>query len=164
MTWRSTVAESTSAGVILVRRAVADDPDREQFPELVAAVNEDPARFLDHDLATEHDGRRLAIARIDAIDRLGVVNAWIQVERQLDRGPREPIIELLEQRREWILEHGGRDDRLEDGDERTPAAPKRVLWIDEDGEPYERSSADERLEERLDRAEQEAVATDEGVS
>lgn len=129
-----------------VRRLVADDPDREEFPELVDAVGEDPARFLDHNFEGDH--RTLVVARIRAIDQLGVVNAWIQIERELVRGPREPVIELLEQRREWILEHGGREDRLQDEDERTPAAPKDVVWLDEDGEPYERTSADAKLRER----------------
>lgn len=148
--------------MIPVRRAVADEPDRQQFPELVEAINEDPAQFLDHDLDADHDQRRLAVGRIEVIDYLGVVNAWIQVERQLDRGPRDPIIELLEQRREWILEHGDRDERLEAAGERTPAPPKSVIWIDEDGEPYQRTSAERRFQERLERAEKQAIATDGG--
>lgn len=145
-----------------MRRAVAGDPDRQQFQEIVDAIGEDPAQFLDHDLAADGDRRRLAIARIEGIDHLGVVNAWVQVERELDRGPRERVIELLEQRRDWLLEHGDRDDRLEDDHERAQVAPKDVVWLDEDGEPYERGGADKRLQERLERAEQEAVATDGG--
>lgn len=115
---------------------VAVTPERERFPEIEAAIGEDPARFLDTTLVD--DRRELVVARIRGIDGLDVVDAWIQVEQALDRD-RESVRELLERRRDWLLEHGDRKERL-DG-ERSPAAPKEVVWIDEDGEPYDRSTS-----------------------
>lgn len=126
-------------------RTVAAEADRERFPEIEASIGEDPADVLDRDVIergpkhTSKTARPQLVARIRGIDYLGVVNAWIQVERALDRGPREPVMELLERRRDWLLENGDRDDRL-DG-ERTPAAPKDAVWFDEDGEVYDRSTS-----------------------
>ena len=81
---------------------------------LKAKLGENPARFLDHDLIergnrhTDHTLQRLVRARIRGIDRLEVVNAWIAVERKLDRGPRDRIINLLEQRKAFLEDHGER--------------------------------------------------------
>ncbi|MFC4550076.1 MULTISPECIES: hypothetical protein [Halorussus] len=78
-------------------------------------LGENPARFLDHDLVehgsghTDHTLQRLVFARIRGIDRLEVVNAWIAVERKLDRGPRSRVIDLLEERRAYLEEYGERD-------------------------------------------------------
>ena len=78
-------------------------------------LGENPARFLDHDLVeygnrhTDHTLQRLVQARIRGIDRLEVVNAWIAVERKLDRGPRDRIIDLLEERKAHLEDHGERD-------------------------------------------------------
>lgn len=77
-------------------------------------IGENPARFLDRDLVergpnhTTTSGRELFLARVRAIDYIGVANAWIMVERELDRGPRDAVIDLLEQRRDHLIEHGER--------------------------------------------------------
>jgi len=140
---------------------------REQFTEIAERIGEDPARYLDSDVVergrghTTSTGRDLLFARIRGIDRLGVINAWIQVERALERGPREPVITLLERRRDWLLENGDSEDRP-DG-EREPSAPKEVVFLDEDGEPYERSSIEAKLRERREAA-AAAVATDGGCT
>lgn len=82
-------------------------------------LGENPARFLDHDLVergnrhTDRTLQRLVRARIRGIDRLEVVNAWIAVERKLDRGPRDRIIDLLEERKVYLEEHGGRPKDLQ---------------------------------------------------
>ena len=78
-------------------------------------LGENPARFLDNDLIergpshTDQTLQRLVLARIRGIDRIEVVNAWTAVERKLDRGPRDRIIDLLEQRKNHLKEHGERD-------------------------------------------------------
>jgi hypothetical protein len=78
-------------------------------------IGENPARFLDRDLdepndeTTDYTHRRMVRDRIRGIDKLAVVNAWIAVERRLDRGPRDHIIRLLETRKSHLQEYGERD-------------------------------------------------------
>ena len=78
-------------------------------------LGENPARFLDHDLIergsshTDRTLQRLVCARIRGIDRLEVVNAWIAVERKIDRGPRNRVIEVLEERKAYLEECGDRE-------------------------------------------------------
>ena len=82
---------------------------------LQAKLGENPARFLDHDLVeygashTDETLQSLVTARIRGIDYLEVVNAWIAVERKLDRGPRDRVISLLEQRKAHLEENGERE-------------------------------------------------------
>lgn len=113
---------------------------RSETPEwqrrLKQKLGENPARFLDHDLVergnrhTDHTLQRLVRARIRGIDRLEVVNAWIAVERKLARGPRDLIIELLEDRKQYLEAHGERPDDLRS----TPAheLPERYQPTDRD--------------------------------
>ncbi|WP_135806033.1 hypothetical protein [Halorussus marinus] len=94
--------------------------DRDATPDwqrrLKRKLGENPARFLDHDLVergsrhTDRTLQPLVRARIRGIDKIGVVNAWIAVERKLDRGPRDRIIELLEERKAYLEEYGERPD------------------------------------------------------
>lgn len=78
-------------------------------------LGENPARFLDYELVergsshTDRTLQRLVRARIRGIERLEVVNAWIAVERKLDRGPRDRIIELLEKRKAHLEANGERE-------------------------------------------------------
>ena len=115
--------------------------DREHYPGLYAEIGEDPAQFLDHDLLgdSRHDTPlRTAIARIKGIDSLSVANAWLAIERRLDRGPREQIVELLEARIAHLEDVGERPDDLpsEDGPARYQARrvrdvePVEVRWTD----------------------------------
>jgi hypothetical protein len=101
---------------------VRRDADRERFPGLRDDLGEDPARFLDRPLfdGDEHTASPGAImrARIRGIDYLATLRAWKAVERNLDRGPRDRVIEMLEDREQWLLEHGDRDERLPDEIER----------------------------------------------
>lgn len=85
--------------------------DREQFPSLQEDIGEDPARFLDRDLLSE---RNLALARIRGIDHLAVCRAWIAVERRIDRGPRQRILDELQDREEFLQHSGDRDERTPD--------------------------------------------------
>lgn len=92
---------------------------RAETPEwqrrLKQKLGENPARFLDHNLVergrghTDRTLQRLVFARIRGIDRLEVVNAWIAVERKIDRGPRDRVIDLLEQRKAYLEKDGERD-------------------------------------------------------
>jgi hypothetical protein len=118
--------------------------DREEFPVLRDRLGEDPARFLDRPLVEpSHQGTSspflLAKARIQGIDDREVIRAYRAVERRIDRGPREEVLALLDEREAVLEEIGDRDDR--DLGERDPAEtpPKDVLIIDENGnpEPYE---------------------------
>ena len=86
------------------------------FPGIEARIGENPARWLDQELIergpshTDVTNQSMVIARIRGIDKIGVVNAWIQVERELDRGPRKPVIGKLEQRRDELIANGERPD------------------------------------------------------
>lgn len=69
------------------------DERRPRFPDLRDRVGEDPARFL----ATDVDPG----PRINGIDDLGVINAWVQAARDLDVDP--STVQEIEQRRADIL-------------------------------------------------------------
>lgn len=92
-------------------------PDRERFPQLKDDLGEDPARFLDHQLVST-EWSEIVRSRIQGIDRLAVINAWIAIERRLERGPRDTVIDLLEQRRAWLQDHGERPEELREADDR----------------------------------------------
>jgi hypothetical protein len=106
--------------------------DREEFSRLRSDIGEDPARFLDHELVTDQNLRELALARIRGIDEIATCRAWIAVERRLDRGPREAIIERLQERIETLEEIGERPDRLTIREKPRDIPEKRVIV---DGEP-----------------------------
>lgn len=97
------------------RRANAQSHDYPpEIQEIAERIGENPARFLDVELIetgprhTSTSGRDLFTARVRGIDRIGVANAWIQVERLLDRGPRDVVIDVLERRRDFLIEQGER--------------------------------------------------------
>lgn len=122
--------------------ATGDVPDWQR--RIRDQIGEDPARYLDKDLLepplmrtetvrrNHHDEVRLipdrdvapegimAIARIRGIDKLERVRAWQAVERRLGRGsdggPREFIMDALDEREQTLLEIGDRSDRIESGD------------------------------------------------
>jgi hypothetical protein len=84
----------------------AQQRDRERFPDVKERIDEDPARWLDREPLG-----KTADARIDGIDFLDVVDAWVRVEAELERGPRREVIAKLNQRKAWLEEHGERPDR-----------------------------------------------------
>ena len=144
-------------------------------------LGENPARFLDHDLVerghrhTDHTLQRLVRARIRGIDRLEVVNAWIAVERKLDRGPRDQIIDLLEERKDYLEDHGERPDlRTTSLDERPPRyqlhhrdlPDANVTVVTDDGEcvPYEERPTAASVGSTFDSTAKREVATDGGGS
>jgi len=119
----------------------AQRTDREQFPHLKDDIGEDPARFLDRPLFDASDGQTSSAwfiaQRIGGIDRIEVCRAWKAIERRLERGPRDRIIELLNEREQRLEEIGERSDRLEPIDRES--TPKEWYRIDQDGErtPWE---------------------------
>lgn len=108
------------------------DQDVTEFPNLEDDLGHNPARFLDWEIvgAGSHDkavanGRSLLLkARIRGIDRIAAVRAYKAVERHPDvgptTGPREGVIRLLDQREEFLEEHGEREDNWEYGPRRPP--------------------------------------------
>ena len=77
--------------------------DREIFPGIKQRSGEDPARFLDRPLLggdpdEETQSGWFIGCRIKGIDSKRVIHYWLQVEHELERGPREKIVEMLEQR------------------------------------------------------------------
>jgi len=116
-----------------------DRHERLRCPKLLDRIGEDPARWLDQDLLSHPDRRKLVFALIDAIDSVQRLEAWRAVEKRLanDRyaekarnpleKPRAKIMQRLDQREEWLELHGERPDRL-------PCGPRRPCECC-DGEP-----------------------------
>jgi len=126
--------------------------DRERFPEYKDEIGEDPARYLDADLVergpshTDTSRRRMVFDRIASIDRFEVIEAWLDVETSLDRGPRKPVIAALNERKDHLEEIGERPDRL--GPRRDPEPTESIaVFANERG-----SSATAKLAEKRDRA------------
>ena len=80
-------------------------------PGLKADLGEDPERFLERSIS--YDGQ-MPIARIKGIDDLRVVRVWKRIEKDPDRAagePREQIMQLLEEREQFLVQHGEREER-----------------------------------------------------
>jgi len=141
--------------------------DVEEFPRIVDEIGENPARWLDRDLITPgavrqdieraadrsiqdvrlipdqnvSSGITFVESRIRGIDTIEAVRAWKAVERALGRGPdggpRDAVIELLDEREAELEEIGERPDRLEHGPRLPPAwttVESSATWTDtEDG-------------------------------
>lgn len=116
-------------------------PSRETFASLRDQIGEDPARFLDHRIFGNPCGMgRLMHARIQGIDDLETIRAWRAVERNIDRGPRDRVLEWLDEREQELEEIGERPDRLENGPRRPPE------WFDsESAISIDHSSATDKL-------------------
>lgn len=112
-----------------------------------ARINEDPFRFLDRDLVDDSDAKQMVLGRIRGMDRLEVVHLWLAAERFLasrtNREPRKALVDHLENRLEWLQEHGERPDDLDRPDEVFPERyrlsvrerpAKDFFWVGEDGE------------------------------
>ena len=101
-------------------------------------IGENPAQFLDHRLVeygVDHTLSRMVRDRIPGINCIDVVTAWIALERKLDRGPRCPIISLLEERREFLQKP---DERPNDWRSEWPQnLPKRYWPTNRDISPKE---------------------------
>jgi hypothetical protein len=119
--------------------------DRAEYPDRKQEIGEDPARWLDQDLLertavqqevdpTSEFGEirlvedtdvstpgQLVLSRIRGIDSKLVIRHWLEVEHDLDRGPRDTIVDALQERAETLKEIGERPDRLPEGPRRPPA-------------------------------------------
>jgi hypothetical protein len=129
--------------------AAADWPDWRR--EIVAAVDEDPVRWLDRDLSRQRVGQlagdrdtgcpveQWLRTRVDGIDGIGVLNAWKRAERELaardGREPRAVVMDLLDDRLRTLVEDGERWDR--DATDRGSVPPR-------DERVDERTAADYR--------------------
>lgn len=113
------------------------------FPKIVERIGENPARFLDRDvMGTTPEGQSkpslMLEARIQGIDYLEVIGCYLAVETQLDREecPRSGVMNLLEERKAWLEDHGDRDERAEYA--ATPGTVETtescVEWNTDDGE------------------------------
>ncbi|MFC6975692.1 hypothetical protein ACFQL1_15115 [Halomicroarcula sp. GCM10025709] len=90
-----------------------DRDERLRCPTTRERIGEDPARWLDRELITDADRRRIVLTLIDGMDSIERVRAWKACERRLanpqaDDNPRNPleeprakIIHRLEQREAW---------------------------------------------------------------
>ena len=91
--------------------------------EIHEEIGEDPAEALDKPLVPpstdRHSPLLQARARIRGIDYLDVLDTWEEVERRLDRGPRDTVLAWIEERREFLEEHGERDERMASQPRRT---------------------------------------------
>ncbi|WP_284007849.1 hypothetical protein [Haloarcula pelagica] len=107
-----------------------DRDERLRCPTTRERIGEDPARWLDRELITDADRRRIVLTLIDGMDSIERVRAWKACERRLanpqaDDNPRNPleeprakIIHRLEQREAWLELHGERPERLPEGPRR----------------------------------------------
>lgn len=91
----------------------ASNADYPEWSERMAEeIGENPVRFLDADV-DELDAAKAVIQGMFRLDRIAV---WETAERRLgknDGDPRDGIIDLLEERREFLLENGERPDLLD---------------------------------------------------
>lgn len=85
--------------------------NRAEYPEIKAEIGEDPARFLDTKDpegfgSDEGDTPQLALAfaRIRGIDNLPTLERWVEVEADLDCGPRRHVMSELNLRKKQLEE------------------------------------------------------------
>lgn len=118
--------------------------EREIFDDIRKEIGEDPARFLDRPL---FDGAQdttspgwMIQKRIEGIDDLLVIRYWFEVEERLQRGPRDKVIQMLENRAQHLKTHGQRPQRLESLDVRH--TPEKECYLVRDGEriPFQQVS------------------------
>lgn len=130
-----------------MKRPVAtDEPDRPTFPDVAASIGEDPARFL-------CGTRELAAARIRGLERLETANAYLAIARRLDVAAE--LKRAIEDRRDELEEIGDLEDRLEDAEPRELRdRDVEVVWLDEDGEPRDRESVDDRIQRAREKNEE----------
>jgi hypothetical protein len=141
--------------------------DRARYPDIRERIGEDPAQWLDKPLFSRPEENCSPAGwaiqrRVQGIDSLAVLAAWKGVERNLDRGPRDRVMEMLHGRAQELEEIGERPERLEGGADRVERESQwyivrdgeRVPWSEVDRAAAGAAFAESRL----------AVATDGGES
>lgn len=81
----------------------ADTTIRQEYPAIAAKVGgEDPARWLDRSLVDNESAREVTRTLIETLPDRRHVALWLQVEHDLDRGPRSKVVEWLHDRRDEL--------------------------------------------------------------
>ncbi|WP_135807340.1 hypothetical protein [Halorussus marinus] len=155
----------------------------EEIPHIDRAVDQlgfDPRRFFDEPLLAGDDTAMDPVERmrgiIRGLDDKQSVASLLSVEKTLERGPRDEVIEMLQDRMAFLREHGERPDNLRT--EWPHELPERyqphdrdrrqadVYWVDEDeGErrPWSQRPTSPTVGRSFDDVQTE-VATDGGDS
>jgi hypothetical protein len=142
--------------------------DRARYPDVRERIGEDPAQYLDKPLfETSYDGDCSVAGwtikvRIQSIDSFAVLGAWKGIERNLDRGPRDRVMEMLNDRAQELEAIGERPDRLVERDGRH--VPKSEWYIVRDGERLPWEGVDRATAGAAFSEDRFAVATDGGES
>ena len=116
-------------------------------PENAAEHGENPARFLIEEITVDNgDGTtgELMLARIRGLETIALCRFWLGVERYLaaqeDREPRDRVVDALEEREEYLEEHGDglaqsglSREEIRERNEEIDSESVAVL-LDEDGE------------------------------
>jgi hypothetical protein len=129
-------------------------------PGLKADIGEDPERFLSRSISFDD---QFPFARINGIDSLRVVRIWKRIESDPDRAagePREPVLQALEQREEFLEAHGDRDDRVAGETHDRELEPAVVMINGEPADERSQSATAKLAEMRADSGAE--VATDGG--
>ncbi|MFY4814577.1 hypothetical protein ACOJIV_18045 [Haloarcula sp. AONF1] len=146
---------------------------RATYPEIKAEIGEDPARWLDQNLLertvvrqevdpTSEFGEmrlvedtdvstpgQLVLSRIRGIDSLLVIRYWLEAEHDLERGPRDTIVDALQARADTLKRIGERPDRLPDG----PRRPPEMTYEPSVGDTPDQQTAAEQILRDDDRLE-----------
>ena len=115
----------------------ASTEQRARYPDIKDEFGEDPARWLDHPLFDRPSLREMARIRAYSIDDIDLARKWIEVECELDRGPRKKVVSWLNERIEALKIIGDRPDRLQERESRD--VPDSEWYVIRDGErvPWE---------------------------
>ncbi|WP_340099465.1 hypothetical protein [Salinibaculum salinum] len=121
--------------------------DRARYQKINDEIGEDPAQWLDKPLfkSPERNSTSAGWAiqhRIKSIDSFAVLGAWKGVERNLERGPRDRVMKMLNERAQELEDIGERPDRLQARDGRD--VPEKEWYIVRDGERLSWSEVDRR--------------------
>lgn len=130
------------------------------------------ARFLDWDVLETYTDReerkRMVMDRIASIDRIEVLDAWLAVELDLERGddgsPRKKIIGALNRRKKELEVIGERPDRLTRREEPRDLPPVETTWADRPDVEVASDRSTFMRTSRSTSSNDSAVATDGGVT
>lgn len=118
----------------------ADPRNYQPFPDIENAIDENPARFLDRDLLSstpvgQSNPKEFVFARIDGIDFLAVAESYLYVELNLSRAecPRAPVVAKLNERIQWLREHGDRPRGEQYDHDAIPSTESVAEWDTDDG-------------------------------
>lgn len=105
---------------------------RERCPDLAEIIDEDPARWLDRALIDDEAARELVKSRIRGLEDVNTVNVWAAAEKRIERGPRQGVLDWLDERRDELAEMGRMDFQtwLDEQPKRDPKPTESVArWV-----------------------------------